>query len=123
MNMQQDFDGRTPAADWVPAVDIAERPDSFVLRADLPGVAPEDIEITLNEQVLTLAGSRGPSTLQNAARPHRSERTSGRFLRRFTLPASIDGDAIEARSAHGTLEITVPKLPEIQPRRIAVDAA
>ena len=123
MTTQQDFDRQTHAADWIPAVDIAERPGSFVLRADLPGVAPEDIEITLNDQVLTLKGSRGPSTLRDTAQPRRSERASGRFLRRFTLPASIDGDAIEARSVHGTLEITVPKLPELQPRRIAVDAA
>ncbi len=107
-------------ADWTPAVDISERADSYLLRADLPGVAPEDIEISLKDQVLTLQGSRAAG---ETGRSHHAERVSGRFLRRFTLPATIDGERIEARSVHGTLEITVPKLPEVLPRRVTVEAA
>lgn len=110
-------------ADWTPAVDIAERSDSYLLRADLPGVDPESIEITLNKQVLTLAGRRDSGKPGDDVRTHHNERVSGSFRRHFTLPATIDGDAIEARSVHGTLEVRIPKLPEIQPRRVTVEAA
>ena len=110
------------AADWIPAVDIAETDDRFVLTADLPGVSPDDIEISLEDNVLTLAGRRADVEAEGRRR-HYAERRNGRFLRRFTLPATIDGDRIEARSAYGTLEITVPKRAEVQPRRIEVAAA
>ncbi len=115
---------RRPAesADWTPPVDIAETDDRYVLTADLPGVSPEDIEISLEDNVLTLAGRRADIEADGRRR-HYAERRTGRFLRRFTLPATINGDAIEARSAHGTLAITVPKRAEVQPRRIEVAAA
>ena len=110
------------AADWTPAVDIVELADRYLLTADLPGVSPDDIEIQLKDHVLTLEGARSGVAPEGGRRQH-AERRTGRFQRRFTLPATIDGDAIEARSVHGTLEITVPKLPEVQPRRIEIAAA
>lgn len=109
------------AADWAPAVDIVELKDRYVLTADLPGVLPESIEISLKDQVLTLEGHRGAAA--EGGRRHYQERASGRFLRRFTLPATIDGDAIQAKSTHGTLEISVPKQARVTPRRISVEAA
>lgn len=112
---------RSRDADWTPAVDITESSDCYVLRADLPGVAPESIDISLENQVLTLEGSR--AAVGENGRRHHAERVSGRFQRRFTLPATVDGERIEARSVHGTLEITVPKLPEVLPRRIEIEAA
>ncbi len=110
-------------ADWVPAVDILEEKDRFVLRADLPGVDPDAIEISLEKGVLTLSGERHEEASVEAEGLRRIERASGKFRRRFTLPETVDAGNVSARSANGILEITIPKQPEVQPRRITVQAA
>jgi len=116
-------DTETPAVDWVPAVDIVEEKDRFVLRADVPGVAAADIDVSMEDGVLTVAGQRAADEHDDIAGMRRFERASGRFLRRFSLPETANADDIAARSANGILEITIPKLPEVQPRRITVEAA
>jgi HSP20 family protein len=110
-------------ADWVPAVDILEEKDCFVLRADVPGVNPDAIEISMEKGVLTLSGERREESTEQFEGLKRIERVSGRFRRRFTLPEAADAEHITARSANGILEVTIPKQPEIQPRRITVQAA
>lgn len=110
-------------ADWVPAVDILEDKDRFVLRADVPGVNPDHIEISTEKGVLTLAGQREEESTEPFDGVKRIERVQGRFRRRFTLPEAADTDNITARSVNGILEVTIPKQPEVQPRRIAVQAA
>ncbi|HET6630102.1 MAG TPA: Hsp20/alpha crystallin family protein [Woeseiaceae bacterium] len=117
------FRTATGAAEWVPAVDILEEKERFVLRADLPGIDPDAIEISLEKGVLTLAGERRDETNAQAEGSQRIERASGRFRRRFTLPETVDAGNVSARSANGILEITIPKQPEVQPRRITVQAA
>ena len=116
-------DAETPAADWVPAVDIIEENDRFVLRADVPGVAAADIDVSMEDGVLTVAGRRAADEHDDTAGVRRFERASGRFLRRFSLPETANADGIAAKSANGILEIEIPKLPEVQPRRITVEAA
>ena len=107
-----------------PSVDVLEQPDRYVLRADLPGVAPADIEITTHEGVLTLrAERRADDTPADAQHVGRRERFSGTFLRRFTLPEDTDAAAISARSANGVLELTIAKQARSQPRRIEIQAA
>ncbi len=110
-------------ADWVPPVDIEEHSDKYVLRADVPGVEPSSIEITLQNGVLTLSGSR-EKTVESAngggAESRRVERIAGRFLRRFTLPESVDADAVKANGKNGVLEVAIPKRAAAQPRRITV---
>ena len=97
------------AAAAVPPVAVEEEAGRYVLRADLPGVLPNDIEITTEDGVLTLeATRRNPET---------------NYLRRFTLPEDAASDQITARSSHGVLEIAVAKQPKVEPRRIAVEAA
>jgi len=114
-------DGSSGAtAEWLPAVDIEEHGDKYVLHADIPGVDPANIEITLENGVLTLAGSREQTVQQNGTESRRLERVSGRFLRRFTLPDSVDADAVKATGRHGVLEVVIPKRAAAQPRRIAV---
>ena len=113
----------TPVAEWLPAVDIVEAKDCFVLRADVPGVAASDIEVSMDDGVLTVSGERHNETQDDTDGLRHFERASGRFHRRFTLPESADDDRIAAKSANGILEVTVPKLPEVQPRRITVEAA
>ncbi len=115
--------GSTTVADWVPAVDIVEEPERFVLRADLPGVDPAAIEVSTDDGVLTLAGERPAAEQAEESGVRRIERASGRFFRRFSLPDTADVTAVKANSKNGILEIVIPKAPEVQARRITVEAA
>ena len=109
--------------DWAPAVDIREEDDQFVVRADVPGIDPKDIEITSEDGVLTISGQREESKETEDKGFQRIERFSGRFVRRFTLPENTDAEKISAEGQHGVLEIRIPKAAQIQPRRISVKAA
>jgi HSP20 family protein len=114
--------GKTTSS-WVPAVDIIEHGDHFVLRADVPGVNPDDIEVSMDAGVLTLSGIRHAEEIGEDVSAQRTERASGNFVRRFTLPETTNAEEIRAKSRNGILDVTIPKLPEIQARRIAVEAA
>jgi HSP20 family protein len=112
-------------ASWVPAVDIHEYDDRFALFVDLPGVDPNQVEITLANGVLTLSGERTtekPVSQSERDVVTRLERGSGRFYRRFILPDSIDSDQIRAVGRNGVLEVSIPKQAKAQPRRIKVAA-
>ena len=111
----------TNHAEWAVAVDIREEDDQFVLRADIPGVDPKDIEITSEDGVLTIRGQREESKEDEGFQ--RLERFSGRFVRRFTLPENTDAGKISAEGRHGVLEIRIPKAAQVQPRRISIKAA
>jgi len=111
------------AADWLPAVDVVEEQDRFVLRADLPGVNPDEININMEDGVLSLTGERHRESSGESGGLQRVERVSGKFYRRFSLPESANAEDIKARSANGILEVSIPKLPEVKARRITVEAA
>jgi len=110
-------------ADWVPAVDIVEHKDRFLLRADLPGVSPDDIDVNMEKGVLSVSGERTQESHDEIEGMKRFERASGKFYRRFNLPETADAEGISARSANGILEISIPKTPQVQSRRITVEAA
>jgi HSP20 family protein len=110
-------------ADWVPAVDIVEEKDRYVLRADVPGVKPEDIDVNMENGILSVSGERHQESTEETQDMRRVERVSGRFYRRFNLPDTADADEISAKSANGILEVVIPKQPEIQARRITVESA
>ena len=116
-------DEQSSVADWVPAVDIVEEKDRFVLRADVPGVRTEDIEVSMDNGILSISGERHAIARDEESGVQRIERATGRFLRRFTLPETANADTIAAKCAHGILEVSIPKAPEIQARRITVEAA
>ncbi|MCH9048595.1 MAG: Hsp20/alpha crystallin family protein [Proteobacteria bacterium] len=105
---------------WRPAVDIKEEEDRFVIYADLPGVDPEDIEITMEQGVLTLKGERSEETTKEREGYKRVERVNGSFYRRFSLPDIADAERIEAKGKNGVLEITLPKQEKAKPKRITV---
>ncbi len=105
---------------WRPAVDIKEEEDRFVIYADLPGVDPKNIEITMEQGVLTLKGERSEETKEEREGYKRVERVSGSFYRRFSLPDTADAERIEAEGKNGVLEITLPKQEKAQPRKINV---
>jgi HSP20 family protein len=94
-----------------------------VLRADLPGVNPDDIDVSMDDGILSVSGERHTAERSESEGIRRYERATGHFYRRFTLPESADAEGIKARSSNGILEIEIPKLPEVQARRITVEAA
>jgi HSP20 family protein len=108
---------------WIPHVDVHEEAERFIVTADLPGVEGKDIEVTADKGVLTIKGERR-SEKKSAKDGYESvERATGTFLRRFTLPESVDAEAIKASHVNGVLELSIPKRPTAQPRRIEVQAA
>ena len=107
-------------SDWVPAVDIKETEDSFVIVADIPGVKPEDIEVQMDNGVLTIKGEKQTEKKEEHEDFKRVERSYGSFYRRFSLPDTADPESVSAKSDHGVLEITVSKQEKVQPRKIAV---
>jgi HSP20 family protein len=113
----------TASVSWIPHVDIREEAERFVVVADVPGVEPKDIEITADKGVLTVRGERRVEKKATVDGNERAERATGTFLRRFTLPESADAEAIKATHVNGVLELSIPKRPQEQPRRIAVQAA
>ena len=105
---------------WIPAMDLVETDEHFVLRADLPGVAESDVSIELESNVLTISGER--KTEQEAKKDgyYRIERSHGAFSRALTLPEGIDADAVTANFEGGVLEVRIPKPVEAKPRRVQI---
>ena len=101
-------------------MDLQEESDRFILRADVPGVAPKDIEVSAEDGTLTVRGERPPREHVSGDSFEHIERVAGKFLRRFTLPDSAQAEAIKARYADGVLEIEIPKQPRVETKRIAV---
>lgn len=110
------------SAGWVPAVDIEEEAERFVIRADVPGIDAEDLEITITEGLLTLRGKREAHRQANEAGRRRTERLSGGFARSFSLPETADPSRIDAVCHNGVLQITIAKQRQAEPRRIEVKA-
>jgi len=113
-------DASQPATAWSPPVDLQEEGDRFVLRADVPGVAAKDIEVSTEDGTLTVRGERPARERVSGDGFEHIERAAGTFLRRFTLPDSARAEAIKARYADGVLEIEIPKQPRVETKRIAV---
>ena len=105
---------------WVPAMDLVESGDHFVLRADLPGMSEDDIEIELEDGTLTVSGERKAEHEEREEGFHRVERSFGAFSRSLTLPKGIDADAVAASFDRGVLEIRIPKPEARKPRRISI---
>jgi len=108
---------------WIPAVDFEDRGEHYLVTADLPGIKPEDVEISLDGDVLQIKGERLAETDTGEGegkRYRRTERVYGAFRRSFQLPADVDPDAIEAHGKDGVLHIRIGKHAATQPRRITV---
>ena len=105
---------------WRPAVDIKEEDHRFLITADIPGVDPKDIEITMDNGVLTIKGERSAEKEEDKDGYRRVERSRGTFYRRFSLPDTANADKIEATGKHGVLEVSIPKNDKVLPRRISV---
>lgn len=95
--------------EWKPSCDIGERPDAYEVHAELPGVAKEDVHVTVEHGVLTIEGEKKQAEEKRASKLYRTERFRGHFLRRFALPEDADADRIEARFVEGVLDVVIPK--------------
>lgn len=109
-------------SDWVPAVDIKEEKDRYIIYADVPGVDPKDIEVTMEKGVLSIRGTRASEAAEEHEGYKRVERSRGTFYRRFTLPDTADAERVSAKGRNGVLEVSIPKAEKLQPRKIAVEA-
>jgi HSP20 family protein len=105
---------------WIPAMDLAETDDRYVLHADLPGASEGDVKIEFEQNVLTISGERTTEREQRKGGYVRIERASGSFTRSLTLPAGIDAQTIEASFANGVLEIQIPKPAARKPHRVSI---
>jgi len=105
---------------WVPVVDMSETETELKIRAELPGMSQNDIELHLQENVLTVKGEKKPETKEGSENFHRVERSYGSFTRSFTLPANVKSDAVQASFKNGVLTITLPKVEEVKPQKIAI---
>lgn len=114
-------DSDQPAASqWAPRVDIREEDQRFVILADIPGVDPKEIEVSMDKGVLSIRGERKSETTEENGKLKRVERSYGSFFRSFALPDSADADGISAAGKHGVLEISIPKKAQTTPRKIEV---
>jgi HSP20 family protein len=112
--------GVSTARRWIPAMDLVEVENEYVLRADLPGLSEQDVNIELQDNVLTISGERKHEHEESKEGYYRVERSSGSFSRTLTLPEGVDPEAIKASFDKGVLEVRVPKPEERKPRKVAI---
>jgi HSP20 family protein len=105
---------------WIPAMDLVETADDFVLRADLPGLTEQDVKIELEDNVLTVSGERKAEHEERKEGYYRVERSSGNFSRTLTLPEGVDPESVKANFDRGVLEVRVPKPEQPKPRKVAI---
>jgi HSP20 family protein len=113
----------TDSGAWLPPVDIHEEANQFTLHVDLPGVDAKAVEITSDQGVLTIRGKREFTRKDSQEGFRRVERHTGEFQRRFSLPDTADVQNIKAKAVNGVLEVSIPKVAQVQPHRITVEAA
>jgi HSP20 family protein len=116
----QQGSGRATTTDWAPALDISERKDAYLVTVELPGIKPEDLDITMEDGLLTIQGERHFTSESSEQQFHRVERRYGAFRRSITLPAHVMAEGIQASFEDGVLQILVPKAEEAKPKRIQV---
>ena len=108
---------------WVPALDVVERPDGYTIHAELPGVSPDQVELSFEQNVLTIRGTKQPAITtqsEGEVRVFAAERVVGSFERNVRLPEHVDAEHIDASFAHGLLTVSIPKAKTAQPRKIDI---
>ena len=112
--------GATASRRWIPAMDLVETGEHFVLKADLPGIAESDVNIEVENNVLTISGERKTEHEEKHEGYYRLERATGAFARSLTLPEGIDAEAVNATFDNGVLEVRIPKPVQAQPRKVQI---
>ena len=116
-------EGGSMASSWYPACDVFEDKDAVKIVAELPGVKPEHVKLSLENNLLTIRGEKRQEAEERSEQIHRYERSYGSFQRAFVLPSTVDGDKISAQYQNGVLTILVPKAERARPREIPVQTA
>jgi HSP20 family protein len=129
VNLFNEFDrlferplARTAAQEWSIALDVAEKEDSYLVKATVPGINPDELEITLEDDVLSLKGEIKKEDDVEDAKYHVRERRYGAFSRSIRFPVAVDGDAVEATYSNGILSLHIPKAEAVKPKRITINA-
>lgn len=126
-SMFREFDrmiDRSPASrGWVPRVDVLDREQDILIRVDVAGIDPNDINITVEDRTLTISGTRELEETTDETGYHRREIFTGAFKRTLVLPAGLDAGEIKASADNGILEVVVPRRPEVLPRKVKIDVA
>ncbi|MDH5392700.1 MAG: Hsp20/alpha crystallin family protein [Gammaproteobacteria bacterium] len=120
LTRRSDDNSNVVSSDWAPAVDIKEEDKQYLIKADIPGVKADEIEVNMDNGVLSIKGERESEIKEDREHYKRIERSHGLFYRRFSMPDDANADKISARSTDGVLEIIIPKKESAQPRKIAV---
>ena len=108
---------------WTPALDVYEDKENFIVKAELPGMKNEDIDVSLHDGSLSISGERKSETKHEDAEVYRAERFFGRFQRTVTLPAPVAADKVKAQYKDGVLTVTLPKTEEAKPKQIDVSVS
>lgn len=116
-------EGRVVTSAWWPACDVFEDREAVKIVAEIPGVRPEDVKLTLENNLLTIRGEKKQQAEERSERVHRYERSYGSFERSFALPSTVDPDKIQATYANGVLTVTVPKVERARPREISIQVS
>jgi len=119
--VRKEDDSTVETSDWIPMVDIKEETNKFVLVADVPGVEPDNIEVSVDDGILTIKGHKESESNKEEKNYTRVERFSGSFYRRFSLPDTADLEKIVAKQKHGVLEVSIPKKEHSQSRKINIE--
>ena len=106
--------------DWIPVVDILEADGQVEIRAEMPGLSEQDVQVSVTDDVLTLKGEKTQESENKDQKYHRVERSYGRFQRSFTLPANLTPEDIKAKFAHGVLTVSIPKVKEVEPKEVQI---
>jgi HSP20 family protein len=105
---------------WAPAIDVFEKGDKLVVKAEVPGMKEDDIHVSVEGDMLTIRGEKKTESEVKEEDYYRSERSYGSFFRSVALPSTVDASKIEADYENGVLEVTLPKKPEVKPKKVAV---
>jgi HSP20 family protein len=119
-NLAQRDDSSVLGGDWTPAIDIKEEDNRYVLHADIPGVEPEKIELSMEDGMLTIKGEKHHEVTENKEGFKRVERSYGSFYRRFSLPDNTDPELIKASGKDGVLEVIIPKVEAKRSKKIEI---
>jgi HSP20 family protein len=117
------FDDERIFGNWTPPVDIQETEKEYVVKADLPDVKKEDVKVEIDDDVLTVEGERKQEKEEKDKRFHRTERTYGKFVRRFAMPTHVDGTGVKAEFKDGVLNVHLPKTEAVKSRAIEIKVA
>lgn len=121
-NLQDELDSlfESPLQAWAPALDVHEDKDGYTIRAELPGMKREDIEVSIQDGALVISGERKEEKISEGTEVHRQERYYGKFSRALTLPTAVAGDKVKATYKDGILTVVLPKAEEAKPKQITV---